>query len=413
MNVPQYGDGGPQQQQFQDALLQQYGQKAESHNVDIATSHGLVVVGNDGVRYHCTTSQNQHFNTQPNNSSSKPAGANTSVANGNTCQQNAYANTNPSESGHMSQCYGLTSNAPPRKADASTMTEKEIQTGGEQLFNSCSHQDKMLQQTYAVQAMVPTPAGWQSLAGPPGSTVAEYLSRLPASTLPITLHHFLKFSASSENVAPTIKKEEGVPKKPKKKRKYKKKPYIPRPPRPRPGEIRLTTALDGSTLYCCPECHMAYPEKELLEQHLVVHKLERRFVCDICGAALKRKEHLDRHKQGHNPDRPYVCTVCLKAFKRNEHLSRHVIIHSGDKNQVCMECGKGFYRKDHLRKHAQSHIAKRLRAELVAQKGSGSGSLSQSIVSLESVVKMGHGGPPPGVTAIALMPGGATLPILS
>lgn len=35
------------------------------------------------------------------------------------------------------------------------------------------------------------------------------------------------------------------------------------------GEIRLTTALDGSTLYCCPECHMAYPERELLEQHLL------------------------------------------------------------------------------------------------------------------------------------------------
>lgn len=47
-------------------------------------------------------------------------------------------------------------------------------------------------------------------------------------------------------------------------------------PRPKPGEIRLTTALDGSTLYCCPECQMAYPEKELLEQHLVGHTLERR-----------------------------------------------------------------------------------------------------------------------------------------
>ncbi|XP_063230653.1 zinc finger protein 467-like [Bacillus rossius redtenbacheri] len=398
MNVPQYGDGCSPQ--FQEAMLQQYSTKQESHG-EIATSHGLVVVGNDGVRYHCTAAQNHLF---------KPAGANTSVANSSVCQQNAYVTVSHADAmpvvsssgdAHMSQCFALAT-GPPRKADASTMTEKE----GEQVLSSCGHQ-----QTYSVQTMVPTPAGWQSLAGPPGSTVAEYLSRLPASTLPITLHHFLKFSASAENVAPAIKKEEGSAKKPKKKRKYKKKPYIPRPPRPRPGEIRLTTALDGSTLYCCPECHMAYPEKELLEQHLVVHKLERRFVCDVCGAALKRKEHLDRHKQGHNPDRPYVCSVCLKAFKRNEHLSRHVIIHSGDKSQVCPECGKGFYRKDHLRKHAQSHIAKRLRAELVAQKGGGGG-LSQSIVSLESVVAMGPGAPP-GVTAIALMPGGATLPILS
>lgn len=42
------------------------------------------------------------------------------------------------------------------------------------------------------------------------------------------------------------------------------------------GEIRLTTALDGSTLFCCPECQMAYPERGLLEQHLVGHNLERR-----------------------------------------------------------------------------------------------------------------------------------------
>lgn len=44
------------------------------------------------------------------------------------------------------------------------------------------------------------PATWQSLAAP-GSTVADYLSHLPASTLPLSLHHFLKYSAES------IKKE--------------------------------------------------------------------------------------------------------------------------------------------------------------------------------------------------------------
>lgn len=42
-------------------------------------------------------------------------------------------------------------------------------------------------------------SGWQSLA--PSSAVADYLSHLPASTLPLSLHHFLKYSAES------IKKE--------------------------------------------------------------------------------------------------------------------------------------------------------------------------------------------------------------
>lgn len=177
------------------------------------------------------------------------------------------------------------------------------------------------------------------------------------------------------------------------KKKKKKKPPKEKKPRPKPGEIRLTTALDGSTLYGCPECHMVYPgnfdcywpfywnnlfylwywfdswlisERGLLEEHLVGHNLERRyhfnfhirfnwiksnvhdnisfcfrFICDICNAALKRKDHLTRHKQSHNSERPFVCTVCMKAFKRKEQLSLHFVIHSGEKRHVCQECGKG------------------------------------------------------------------------
>lgn len=45
--------------------------------------------------------------------------------------------------------------------------------------------------------------GWQSLG--PSSAVADYLSHLPASTLPLSLHHFLKYSAES------IKKESQNP----------------------------------------------------------------------------------------------------------------------------------------------------------------------------------------------------------
>ncbi|CAH1112664.1 unnamed protein product [Psylliodes chrysocephalus] len=269
------------------------------------------------------------------------------------------------------------------------------------------------------QASTTMSSAWQTLTSP-ASTVANYLSHLPASSLPLSIHHFLKYSTENLN----LKKEnillptnsakineniqhlnlqnnsDGllqnlnlnatsnfgtnvnslsatglslnslnnaqvqtnvVAKKKKKKVEKEKKP------RPKPGEIRLTTALDGSTLYCCPECHMAYPEKELLEQHLVGHTLERRFVCDICGAGLKRKDHLTRHKQSHNPERPYVCTVCLKAFKRKEQLTLHFVIHSGEKRHLCPECGKGFYRKDHLRKHTRSHIARRVKAELSQQ----------------------------------------------
>lgn len=97
-------------------------------------------------------------------------------------------------------------------------------------------------------------------------------------------------------------------------KKKKKKAPKEKKPRPKPGEIRETKALDGSPLFCCPECQMAYPDRVMVEQHVVSHAVERRFVCDICNAALKRKDHLTRHKLSHIPDRPHVCNVSVQSI---------------------------------------------------------------------------------------------------
>lgn len=182
---------------------------------------------------------------------------------------------------------------------------------------------------------------WQTLASAnPTSSTVDYSSHILSATLPISIQHFLKYSE-------TIKKESGVTPPngtaggsptttntvngdglgsggasevptttstgKKKKKKSQKAPKVravrEKKPRPKPGEIRETKALDGSTLFCCPECQMAYPDRSLIEQHVISHAVERRFVCDICNAALKRKDHLTRHKLSHIPDRPHVCNV--------------------------------------------------------------------------------------------------------
>lgn len=130
-------------------------------------------------------------------------------------------------------------------------------------------------------------------------------------------------SSSSPNIKAkkqrkkAVKQENGIPVK----RVKKKRPAKERKPRPKPGEIRETTALDGSKLYCCPECQMAYPERGLVEEHVVQHAVERRFVCDICHAALKRKDHLTRHKLSHIPDRPHCCNVSFKFNCKNSQIS--------------------------------------------------------------------------------------------
>lgn len=256
------------------------------------------------------------------------------------------------------------------------------------------HKDgETIEFTQAGGSNTTTVPNWQTIT-------TDYLSRMPQA-LPMSIHQFLKFSAETikresqvessplsaaelgegstesqtqemdaeslivADITEPTEETEDSDSKPKKKKKYKKK--TPKPRKPKPGQVHIATALDGTTLFCCPECHMAYPEKELLEQHLVGHKIERRFICDICGAGLKRKEHLERHKLGHNPERPFVCSVCMKGFKRKEHLNLHYVIHSGQKTEVCEECGKGFYRKDHLRKHARSHLARRVKEELNQQ----------------------------------------------
>ncbi|XP_071871656.1 uncharacterized protein isoform X2 [Bombus fervidus] len=126
--------------------------------------------------------------------------------------------------------------------------------------------------------------------------------------------------------------------------------------RAKTGEIKISVALDGSTLYCCPECNLAFPDKTEIEQHIQAHIQERKYQCKECGAMLKRKEHLDQHMRGHSDERPFKCPVCHKAFKRNEHLTRHYVIHSGDKNFSCSVCQKAFSRKDHLNKHTQTHL---------------------------------------------------------
>lgn len=41
--------------------------------------------------------------------------------------------------------------------------------------------------------------------------------------------------------------------------------------RAKTGEIKITLAFDGSTLYCCPECNLAFTEKSEIEQHIQGH----------------------------------------------------------------------------------------------------------------------------------------------
>ncbi|XP_031845799.1 uncharacterized protein LOC116432698 [Nomia melanderi] len=172
--------------------------------------------------------------------------------------------------------------------------------------------------------------------------------QMMASINPNDLNVHMDSHQENENIVHSMKVEQQVQTdSPKTERKMKF--------RAKTGEIKITVALDGSTLYCCPECNLAFSDKVEIDQHIQAHIQERKYQCKECGAMLKRKEHLDQHMRGHSDERPFKCPVCQKGFKRNEHLTRHYVIHSGDKNFTCSVCQKAFSRKDHLNKHTQTH----------------------------------------------------------
>lgn len=88
------------------------------------------------------------------------------------------------------------------------------------------------------------------------NAMAVYLARLQPSTLPLGIQQFL----NRYNLKPV--KDDLSKTKPKSRCDFK----------PRNSEITVTTNVDGSTLYCCPECRIAYPERDRLEAHMAGNK---------------------------------------------------------------------------------------------------------------------------------------------
>lgn len=87
------------------------------------------------------------------------------------------------------------------------------------------------------------------------SAMAEYLGRLKQSQIPPDIEEFLK----THNIKVNINKTE--PSNPNK-------DYEDCSRSDSEAVLRLSTALDGSLLYCCSECQIAYSHKEQLDRHL-------------------------------------------------------------------------------------------------------------------------------------------------
>lgn len=240
--------------------------------------------------------------------------------------QSKIANYETDSSKNTANFAQITSSSTAGTQQTQSILQSELSQDLSSLFNS-SDAKRVLQN---VQNVNPS---WQSLTN---TSVADYLNHLP-STIPLSLHHFLKYSTENikkeatnpittidmqsqhtgtslnlnnltSSLLPTssttaianilnqqnqqqsqnqnhqqqqnqhqqnaINQQQNQPTQIIQtatvtiptpivtvKKKKKKKPPKEKKPRPKAGEIRIKTALDGSTLFVCPECAVAYPEK--------------------------------------------------------------------------------------------------------------------------------------------------------
>lgn len=75
--------------------------------------------------------------------------------------------------------------------------------------------------------------------------------------------------------------------------------------------------------HMCEICGASFKDRQLLNNHYVVHSDERKHKCDECGKAFKLKVILNTHKRIHNANNPYVCNVCGETFKWKQTRDKH------------------------------------------------------------------------------------------
>lgn len=95
---------------------------------------------------------------------------------------------------------------------------------------------------------------------------SNYMSsdQIMVSINPSDLNVHIENQQQNENAMHTVKIEQQIQTdspKTEKKMKF----------RAKTGEIKISVGLDGSTLYCCPECNLGFPDKAEIEQHIQAH----------------------------------------------------------------------------------------------------------------------------------------------
>ena len=116
--------------------------------------------------------------------------------------------------------------------------------------------------------------------------------------------------------------------------------------------------------HLCNICDYATNMKNLLTQHLTVHRIGERFKCDKCEKDFSRKNSLRKHQELYNSSSSKKCNQCGKIYKTKVSLKIHIRNIHFEKHLKCDQCEMMFSMIGRLKSHKREvHILKSFKCE--------------------------------------------------
>lgn len=104
----------------------------------------------------------------------------------------------------------------------------------------------------------------------------------------------------------------------------------------------------------CPICGKVLAKLD--QNHLNIHRKERKFVCETCGKRFNCAQYLADHRASHGAVKPYKCYYCEKRFTQRTPRSVHIRkFHTKETRYECNTCNIRFVTKYLLKKHILTH----------------------------------------------------------